>query len=92
MRSCNAWPAGREPSLDELLSDPIAAALLRSDGLTRDSVEAGFARAHRAWQRGPTALFRQAQAQAAASRGKRAPVFQVATAISAVLEMMRADN
>ena len=43
----NPWPAGTEPSVDELLSDPIAIALLRSDGLTRRNVEAAFAQARR---------------------------------------------
>jgi hypothetical protein len=41
----DAWPAGTEPSLDELLSDPIALALRRSDGVTRREVEALMARA-----------------------------------------------
>ncbi len=40
MSAHDAWPPGKEPSVDELLSDPIAGALLRSDGLTRRSVEA----------------------------------------------------
>jgi hypothetical protein len=43
----NPWPAGSEPSVDELLSDPIAVALLRSDGLTRRNVDAAFAQARR---------------------------------------------
>lgn len=34
------WPIGIEPSLDELLSDPIALALRRSDGVTRREIEA----------------------------------------------------
>jgi hypothetical protein len=40
MTAHNPWPAGKEPSVDELLSDPIVLALLRSDGLTRRNVEA----------------------------------------------------
>jgi hypothetical protein len=47
----NPWPTGSEPSLDELLSDSIAVALLRSDGLTRRRVEAVMARARRAMTR-----------------------------------------
>ncbi len=43
----NSWPTGMEPSLDELLSDPIVLALLRSDGLTRRCAEAVIARARR---------------------------------------------
>ena len=39
------WPTGTEPSLDELLSDPIALALRRSDGVTRREIEALMARA-----------------------------------------------
>lgn len=50
----NPWPAGTEPSLDELLSDPIAVALLRSDGLTRRGVEAVLARARQAVTRAAT--------------------------------------
>jgi hypothetical protein len=41
----NYWPIWREPSLDDLLSDPIAVALMRSDGLTRRDPEAVLARA-----------------------------------------------
>ncbi|HEX9490310.1 MAG TPA: hypothetical protein VF930_08495 [Stellaceae bacterium] len=47
----NPWLPGTEPSLDELLSDPIAVALLRSDGLTRRSVVAVLARARQALTR-----------------------------------------
>jgi hypothetical protein len=42
------WPAGTEPSLDELLSDPIALALRRSDNVTRREVETVMARARQA--------------------------------------------
>lgn len=42
------WPTGTEPSLDELLSDPIALALRRSDGVTRSEVEALMAQARQA--------------------------------------------
>ena len=42
------WPTGTEPSLDELLSDPIALALRRSDGITRREIEALMARARQA--------------------------------------------
>ena len=42
------WPTGTEPSLDELLSDPIARALRRSDGVTRREIEALMAQARRA--------------------------------------------
>ena len=44
----DSWPAGTEPSLDELLSDPIALALRRSDGVTRREIEALMARARQA--------------------------------------------
>jgi len=42
------WPTGTEPSLDELLSDPIALALRRSDGVTRREIEALMAQARQA--------------------------------------------
>lgn len=42
------WPTGTEPSLDELLSDPIALALRRSDGITRRDIEALMAQARQA--------------------------------------------
>jgi len=42
------WPTGTEPSLDELLSDPIARALRRSDGVTRREIEALVAQARQA--------------------------------------------
>jgi hypothetical protein len=42
------WPTGTEPSLDELLSDPIALALRRSDGVTRREIEALLAQARQA--------------------------------------------
>ena len=42
------WPTGTEPSLDELLSDPIALALRRSDGITRRDIEALMAQARMA--------------------------------------------
>lgn len=45
MHGQNYWPIWREPSLDDLLSDPIALALMRSDGLTRRDPEAVLARA-----------------------------------------------
>lgn len=42
------WPTGTEPSLDELLSDPIALALRRSDRVTRREIEALIAQARQA--------------------------------------------
>jgi hypothetical protein len=71
----NPWPAGTEPSLDELLSDPIAIALMRSDRLTRRSVEAVLAQAKQAVTRAaagtpqrpaPIAALRQAPVHDAA--------------------------
>lgn len=42
------WPTGTEPSLDELLSDPIALALRRSDGVTRREIETLMAQVRQA--------------------------------------------
>lgn len=46
-----SW-AGIEPSIDTLLSDPIAALLMRADGLTARDVENALraARHRRAWR------------------------------------------
>ena len=59
------WPTGTEPSLDELLSDPIALALRRSDGVTRREIEALMAQVRQALPPrlrpiAPTALVRLA--------------------------------
>lgn len=53
------WPAGTEPSLDQLLSDPIAVALRRSDRVTRREVEAVLARARQAVTRAAPAALRR---------------------------------
>jgi hypothetical protein len=44
----DSWPTGSEPSLDELLSDPIALALRRSDRVTRREIEALIAQVRQA--------------------------------------------
>ena len=42
-------PRAAEPALDELLEDPIARALMASDGVERRDVECLLARKRRSW-------------------------------------------
>lgn len=68
------WPAGTEPSLDELLSDPIALALRRSDRVTRREIEAIMARARQAVSRAaPAALGRSGPSIARHTEVRPAP-------------------
>ena len=80
-------PAGKkEPSVDELLSDPIAVALLRSDGLTRRSVEAVLAWVNQALARAPP------EAPTPAARADGAAVVRVSADLKAKLLLTRAND
>jgi hypothetical protein len=96
MRERNPWPADREPTVDELLSDPIAVALLRSDNLTRRSVEAVLAWVNLALARSPPpappapAAGRVFPLRPAPERG--AAVVRLSPDLKAKLELTRAND